>query len=80
MFILVTMKLLLYFITCSELLTVVTSLLFLNINKKIKLTEKEKYDFMSNIITWTKEQNVLETQSCFAINFGYIGSLPIPQA
>ena len=34
---------------------------------------------MENILAWIEETNILETESCFAINFGYKGFIPLPQ-
>ena len=45
----------------------------------MRLTEENKFNFMKNIMAWMHSTNVLETESCFALNFGYKGFLPLPQ-
>lgn len=67
---------LLLFIFCTE----VKSISLLQNNKRnIRLTDKNKYNFMKNVMGWTQDTNDLKTESCFAINFGYHGFLPLPQ-
>lgn len=67
---------LLLFIFCTE---VKSSYLIQNHNRNMRLTEGNKYNFMKNVMAWMHDANVLETESCFALNFGYNGFLPLPQ-
>ena len=67
---------LLLFIFCTE---VKSSYFLQNQNRNMRLTEENKFNFMKNIMAWMHSTNVLETESCFALNFGYNGFLPLPQ-
>ena len=68
---------LMLFIFCTF---VKSSLLLQSLSTNIRLTDVNKYLFMKNVISWIEDRNVPETDSCFIINFGYNGFLPLPQA
>ena len=43
------------------------------------MTDEEKFDFMTDFVSWAKYLNRRDLFECTAINFGYTGNLPMSQ-